>query len=126
MENDQLTPTPADESAADAWLRAHAALPPLTDDGFTARVLTALPPRRRHAGRGRTWAILAGAAAGVAVAAARLATGHGGAPLVAPSPEEARYALAVFVDPKTLLALGVAAASVAFAYWPALRRHLPI
>ena len=44
------------------------ALPPLTDDGFTGRVLMALPPPDQPALLTRRWVVCIGAAAGIAFA----------------------------------------------------------
>ncbi len=47
MEPERLDPAPRPDAAAlEAWLRANAAQPPLPDDGFSQRVLAALPPPR--------------------------------------------------------------------------------
>jgi hypothetical protein len=44
MESTNLTPPPPDRDPLEAWLSAKAPAAPLRDEGFTARVLTALPP----------------------------------------------------------------------------------
>lgn len=79
MEPSELNPPSADDARFDAWLRRQAALTPLSDDGFAARVLHALPTpvdpallaqaqraRRAEAWR-RGWFCAAGAAAGLAL-----------------------------------------------------------
>jgi hypothetical protein len=73
MEPDDLNPPPPDETAFEAWLRTNAALPPLPDDHFSARVLAAVgPPARRRGSRGLCVAL--GLAAGLAVALAGATT----------------------------------------------------
>lgn len=60
--------TPAEDDWLDAILREDArATPPVADDGFSARVLGALPPRRRRA---YGWIVPAMAALGGAAALA--------------------------------------------------------
>ena len=44
MEPTDLNPKSSDDEQIDSWLRASSAVPPLPDDGFSARVLAALPP----------------------------------------------------------------------------------
>ena len=44
MEPTNLTPLPSDRDPLEAWLSAKAPVAPLPDEGFTARVLAALPP----------------------------------------------------------------------------------
>lgn len=70
MESPDLKSTPPDDAALEAWLRAHSALPPLPDAGFSHRVLATLPrphPAPRHHAR-RSWLCLAAVAAGGALA----------------------------------------------------------
>ena len=43
MEPTNLTPLPSDRDPLEAWLSAKAPVAPLPDEGFTARVLAALP-----------------------------------------------------------------------------------
>lgn len=58
----------APEEQIDSWLRAHTQ-PDLPDNGFTLRVLEALPPKQRSLfAQRRTWLIVAGFAAGGFVA----------------------------------------------------------
>jgi hypothetical protein len=65
MEPADLKPTPPDDGPIEAWLKAHATLAPLPDDGFSARVLAALPPPATPRKSRRRFALcLAGALAG--------------------------------------------------------------
>jgi hypothetical protein len=63
-----LNELPEDDAALAARFRE--LLPPLADDGFTARVMAALPPppRQRHAPRTTAMAVIAGTVVGLAVA----------------------------------------------------------
>lgn len=116
--NDLKSPTPPDDAHLEAWLRTHAALPALPDDGFSPRVLTALPAPARHSRVSpRLLAILLGAAAGVALAAFKFLAA---APLeFSPLPigSEATAALAQLVDPKLLMAVAVTVVTLAFVFW---------
>ena len=61
------SPPPPDDAPLETWLRSSAARPPLPDDGFTARVLGALPPAPAPAANRRRALVLAGTLAGAAV-----------------------------------------------------------
>jgi hypothetical protein len=124
MEPHDLKSTPPDDAQLEAWLRANAALPALPDDGFSHRVLTALPaPPRRAALSPRLLAIALGAVAGIGLAALKFATG---APvdfnLPAAGPEFADM-LTQLADPKLHTALGVTVVSLAFVFWRDVRRR---
>jgi hypothetical protein len=71
MEPAKLTPSPCPPDAVETWLRAHAAPAPLADDGFSARVLAALPPPWTTFSWRRPLLCTAGALSGLAVAWAR-------------------------------------------------------
>jgi hypothetical protein len=123
MEPNDLKPTPPDDASLDTWLRAHAALPTLPDDGFSHRVLTALPARRSHTSP-RLLAIALGAVLGIGFAAAKFATG---APVDFSLPAlgpEATDALAHLTDPKLHAALGVTVVTLAFVFWRDVRRRV--
>lgn len=125
MEPNDLKPNPPpDDAHLDGWLRANAALPPLPDDGFSRRVLTALPaPARRSA---RLVVIALGAVVGIGFAAIKFATG---APvefyLPAVGPEFADT-LVQLTDPRLHTALGVTVVTLAFVFWRDLRRRVGI
>jgi len=75
MESEHLNPNQSGDDRLDEWLR-HDAAAPLPDDGFSFRVLAALPPRRAKAPAGRMWMLpAAGLVAGLAIVISR-----GGAP----------------------------------------------
>ena len=112
-----MNPNSPDHHALESLLRHYAALPPLPDNGFAARVLTALPPPRPAAFVSRrTILCLAGALAGVA-----LSFQSGGArPTVSEllgRIGEVTFRVGSFlVEPRQCLMLLVVAASVAFAF----------
>ena len=116
MEPTDLKPTPPDDPQLEAWLRASATLPPLPDDGFTQRVLTALPSPTRRPSAQRLWFCLGGALVGIAVAG--LGAGHSGS-LTASLPvleESILSVLAKLSVPAFGLALGITAVSLWFAF----------
>ena len=121
--NDLKSPTPPDDARFDTWLRSHAALPPLSDAGFSQRVLTALPaPQRRTGVSPRLLTIGLGAVAGLGFAAIKFGTGTS-VDFNLPAPEAAA-ALTQLADPKLNVALGVTVLSLAFVFWRDLRRRL--
>jgi hypothetical protein len=74
MEPTDLNSSAPDDARLEAWYRANLSAAPLPDDGFTRRVLVALPNSSRHVARGRLWYCLAGAALGTVVAALGMAS----------------------------------------------------
>lgn len=44
MESPNLSPLPPDDAQVEAWLQSRLAQPPLPDAGFTAHLITRLPP----------------------------------------------------------------------------------
>ena len=115
-----MNPPPNDDARLAALVRQSA--PELADDGFSARVLTALPAREAvRRPRLRFVFCAAGAAAGIGFAywqgASWSALREGLTPLLAPT---ARL-VAVFADPGIVLALTVTAASLLFVYRPRTR-----
>ncbi len=126
MEPSNLNPNPRpDDEQPDAWLRRHASLAPLPDDGFSRRVLTALPPpARRPRASARLWVILLGAAAGTGLAAFKsftTASVEFGWSALGP---ETTATLAQLTDPQLHVALGVTVLALAFAFWPEVQRRL--
>lgn len=123
MEPDHLKSTPPDDAQLDTWLRANTTLPALPDDGFSQRVLTALPAPQRPTGVSPRMLIIGmGAVAGVGFVAFKLLTA---APvefiLPAPDPETAAV-LSQLTDPKLHTVLGVTVITLAFVFWRDLRR----
>ncbi len=120
MESTDLKNDSPDDAQLDAWLHNNAAAAPLRDDGFSHRVLAALPAAAaQSAGRRRLFCLI-GALAGTTVAL--LAGGDwSGAPdnLAAAAPPLV-YALSQVNHPAALCALAIASASVLYA----LRRSL--
>ena len=122
---DLNSPAPDTEAIRLAALLRDAAAQ-LPDDGFSARVLAALPPPAAAPARGRRLAAALGATAGCVFVAWRgLAWSDVGAAL-------ARLALAVdhvapaLSPPQIFAALWVTAVSLIFAFWSELRRKLPL
>jgi hypothetical protein len=68
MEPANLTPLPPDRDPLEAWLSAKAPVAPLPDEGFTARVLAALPPPQRSFSWSRVLLYAGGTLGGLAVA----------------------------------------------------------
>lgn len=132
MESPDLNPPPPEDARLEAWLRTHGAAAPLPDDGFSARVLAALPPpapavapagllaARRRAAHRRAWLCLVGAALGCA-----LSFSGGTADLVRGA-DALRSALAAageqLATPSLGLAVAVTSVSLIVGYWPELVR----
>ena len=121
MEPTDLNPLQPDEPQLEAWLRASATLPPLPDDGFTQRVLTALPATARQPSAQRFWFCAGGAVIGVIVAAlGALNSGSRTASLMALQ-DSILATLAQLSVPAFGLALGITAVSLWFAFHDRLR-----
>jgi len=124
MEPNDLNLPPPDDAQLEAWLRTSASLPPLPDDGFTSRVVGALPaPVARRSTR-RLWVCVAGALVGVTVAAVKITTTTDfmwRVPALAP---EAVQSLQQLADPRLLVVLAVTVASLLFVFWSDLRRFV--
>lgn len=105
-----------DDARLEAMLRR--AAPALRDDGFSARVVSVLPPARR-ASRSRLWLCAVGALAGIAIAwmggASWTALQTGFSQLGNHVAELAPLA----TDSRIVAALLVTALSLAFAFWRA-------
>jgi hypothetical protein len=120
MESRDLNPH--DEARLEAWLRASARLPDLADDGFSARVLAALPAAAtRRLPRGRRRALLLCTCATAAGAALTLAGPAGLARLLAALGEALIGMAGAAATPAgAWVALGTIGA-LALAYWGELR-----
>lgn len=129
---DLNSPRPGDADL-EAWLREHAAQPALPDDGFTPKVLSALPmvvrsAARRHAAQRRLWFCLVGALAGLATG---LLSSQDG-PTAAATPDASALpsllvaATGQLTTPAMALAAVVTAVSLLVVYWQELqpRRRL--
>ncbi|HTX64840.1 MAG TPA: hypothetical protein VMD31_03650 [Opitutaceae bacterium] len=119
----------SDDARLEAWLRSGNAGAQLPDDGFTARVLAALPPPsaarlavRRRGARRRSWLLLIGTALGCAAAFSGGTAGLArGADALLPAFVTAARQLAT---PSLGLAAAATAASLVIAYWPDLVRRV--
>lgn len=101
MEPDDLNSLSPDDAKLEAWLRANASLPRLPDDGFSCRVLAALPPVSRKARVSeRRRVVLCGAAVGVIVAVALYFAGTPGDFVWPTAGPAAGDLVAQFADPK--------------------------
>ncbi len=115
MEPANLTPPDPDE--LDLLLRRDASLPPLADDGFSARVVAALPPPRR-----RTWLsrrvvlCLAGALAGAAFSLRSGVEWPTTAQMLGRIGDAAFGASQFLANPVQFAIVVVVAASIAFAF----------
>jgi len=119
MESPNLKPTPPDDAALEAWLRANSSLPPLPDGGFSQRVLATLPrPSHRREAR-HSWLCLVGVVLGGALALAGV-LGSGSA--VA---DELFVSLnSPLATPPAVIAFAVAAGSLWFAFRDRVRLRL--
>jgi hypothetical protein len=124
MESDHVKPTPPDDTQLESWLRTNSSLPSLPDDGFSRRVLAALPASSPSRLTPRLLAIAIGAASGIAFAAFKFSTA---APVdfsLPPLGLEMTEALAHLTDPKLHAALGTTAVTLMFVFWRDLRKRV--
>lgn len=99
MEPANVNSPPPDEAQFEAWMRRNAATAPLPDAGFSARVLTALPPRRAPFAWRRTLLCVAGAAVGAVLARSRSGSWPTLRVVTEPLRDAAQTVSAVFADP---------------------------
>ena len=113
-----------DDARLQALLNQHAA--PLADEGFSARVLASLPaaPAPSRARSPRFWVYLAGAIAGCGFALWQIGSWWEIQSDTAQAISRLSAALAAWNDPTFVLALVVAALSLAVAFQAELRRRL--
>lgn len=119
---DLKSPSP-DEASFEAWYRAHAARPPVPNQGFTVRVLAALPPPRKQASSQRGRFCLAGALLGGAIAWAGgllEALGRPGLEV------EQAGAWSPAASPGLGLALGLVVVSLLYVHRDLLRRRIRV
>lgn len=110
MEPADLNSQSPDDAQLDAWLRQSSVLPPLPDNGFSAQVIAALPPRAPRRRSLSLSAGIVGAVAGIAFAIWQGAFSSGWAPAA----EAGNVGLDLcrqLSDPTLLLAVFIAAAS---------------
>ena len=129
MEPANLRANSSDDEQLEAWLRAQSAVPPLRDDGFSQRVLTALPPATASApaqGRSalRAWLCLAAALAGGVMVFSSRSESSGVAEKFAALLPSLQGAATSFSDPSVGVALIVTVASLAFVYWREIARKV--
>ena len=120
MEPNRLNSPDSDDPQLDAWLRANTPLPPLADDGFSRRVLAALPAREPRRSPLRLAACVVGAVAGTA-----LVLLQAGSPADLPAADSLFVRLVDLVaNPAVGLAVGTTLASLGYVYWSELRRFV--
>ena len=124
MEPTDLKNDPPADAQLEAWLRSGAASAPLPDDGFTRRVLAALPPPR--ATSHRLMFCLAGASVGAAVALLNGRDWPGFATGFATGVQSLATAFGPLDDLRVGCALVLALASVLFAFWRETRQRLGV
>jgi hypothetical protein len=122
MEPSDLKSSSPDDAQLESWLRTNASLPALPDDGFSGRVLAALPPPARHRAPGRAIACVIGAVLGAAVAFVQYRQGGSlpdvDAPVLASLEQLSR--------PEISLAVGVTACALLYVFRENLRRLVPL
>jgi anti-sigma factor RsiW len=121
MEPANLNPPPERDPGLEALLRT--AAPSISDDGFSARVLAALPPKATP-DRSRVWWCVAGAVAGALFAILRGASWTNLQQGTLDLQRHAAEFAAVAENPWFLLALFLAVGSIVYALYPP-RRRLP-
>ena len=117
MEPANLTPLPPDRDPLEAWLSAKAPVAPLPDEGFTARVLAALPPPQGSFPWHRLLLYTTGTLSGLAVAWWQGGSGLNPAPILTWWNAVAAQTVRLLADPWWSLALAgaIVAAAVVFA-----------
>jgi hypothetical protein len=116
MEPTELNSSPDDEARLETWLREPArALP---DDGFSTRVLAALPPPVTRPISTRRWVLCGLAAAvGLAVAWPRAGTGGEVVSQLSSWTDALTMTGTALADPMAQIALVVAALSLVAVFW---------
>lgn len=121
MEPTDLKNELPDDAQLEAWYRAHLATPPLRDDGFSQRVLAALPVPARRSTEKRRLFCLVGALLGTAVAAVRINIVEGRPTDLAALNPEFREALVQLANPAFGLAIVITIFSLWFVFRPKMR-----
>lgn len=124
MESPKLTPDSPDDAHIEAWLRMNSAAEPLVDDGFSTRVVAALPPPATESQRRRTWLCIVGAVTGAVLTAAQGSQWSEAARQLTGLMTEFRAAFTPVFDPSLAVGLVFAAMTLAFVYWRELRAKL--
>jgi len=120
MEPTDLNNSSPDDAQLEAWYRANVSAAPLADDGFSRRVVAALPPAQRADAKRRRFC-LGGALIGVGVALGGLLSQHDlWFDLTALEPDFT-HALTQLADPAVGLAFGITVISMWFVFRPKLR-----
>lgn len=121
---DLISPDPADREL-EGLLRQRPL--PLADDGFTQRVLTALPsrePASAVSSYARRIFVLVGAAIGIALVAANVESFAALRADLTPVAEGLQQATSAFADPRVVTTLVIAGVSTLYAFLSATPRRL--
>lgn len=120
--NDLKSPAP-DDAHLETWLRTSSAQPPLPDDGFSARVLTTLPPPKRRVPVRLLVCVIGALAGAVVVAQPLLSAGH---PLDRlPALDNALLNTCdQLANPGFGIAVGVTLGTLLYVFWRDLRRFV--
>jgi hypothetical protein len=122
MESPNLNSPFPENDELDAQCRAQFSVPAIPDGGFSARVLAALPaPANRTFRRRRRWFCAVGLIAGIAVTAIRLMISNDSSPLLPQLANGMSAAATQFFSGPVMLALGLTAFSLWFAFRDRLR-----
>jgi len=120
MEPTDLNSPLHDDERLAAWYRAKVSNAPLSDDGFSLRVMTALPPARKNVATRRRLFCLAGALTGTTVAFLKIFTSGQALPNLSGLGPEVTNAFALPAGPALALASGLAAMSLWYVCRPKL------
>ena len=121
MEPTDLKNELPDDAQLEAWYRAHLVIPPLRDDGFSPRVLAALPtPARRSAAQRRLFCLV-GALLGTVIALVQTIGAGSRTTNLAAFEIKSGDGLTQLANPAFCLALAIALISLWFVFRPKLR-----
>ncbi|HEY4246726.1 MAG TPA: hypothetical protein VGM64_07715 [Lacunisphaera sp.] len=117
MESENINPSfPENDEFEPQW-RAHFSAPAIPDEGFSERVLAALPSvENRPIERRRRWFCAVGLVAGVAISALGLIISNDSSPSLPQFVNGGTAAAAQFFSDPVMLALGLTACSLWFAF----------
>ncbi len=121
MESTDLKNELPDDAQFDAWYRTHLATPLLRDDGFSGRVLAALPTSERNSARKRRWYCIGGGVSGTVIALISLTTSGSLPPDLPAFRPDLADSLAKLTTPAFFLALSTAILSLWVAFRPKFR-----
>ena len=121
MEPTDLRNGHPDDAQLEAWYRTHLATPPLRDDGFSQRVLAALPTPIQRSTAQRRLFCLTGALLGTVIAMVQMIGAGNRSTDFSALEKEIADALTQLANPAFGLALVIASFSLWFVFRPKLR-----